>query len=428
MSDLTFLCKSKIEALERSQAVVEFDLSGTVIRTNSLFLTLMGYDASEVVHHQHSMFVPPGFKHATEHHNLWQKLRRGEFTVGEFCRINSAKDLVWIHGVYCPLLASDGHPYRILKFASDVTLRKRHDADFAGQIAAIRRSQAVAEFDLNGRVSYVNNNFLDIFGYRKLQVINRHHAMFVPAEERGTAEYKEFWELLRSGEYHTGTFKRVDSAGRTKWIQASYNSVRNENGTISKIVKFAVDQTDAIEDHLRVDYLYRHDTLTGLSNRAGLQLVLDDKFAEARSQRFSMMLVDLDQFKCINDTYGHPVGDEVLRIAASRIKDSVPEAVIVARLGGDEFAIVLHEATDSEAAAQRIVDAVREPISHDGVVHRIGASVGISRHCQSRTEMMRRADIALYMAKEAGRNTYRLFKQDEPTDVSSLEAMLAPLL
>lgn len=403
-------------------------MDGNVIRTNSLFLDLMGYDASEVIHHQHSMFVPPGFKYATEHIHLWQTLRRGEFTVGDFCRINKSKDLIWIHGVYCPLLASDGRPYRILKFASDVTLRKRYNADFAGQIAAIRRSQAVAEFTLDGLVNYVNNNFLDIFGYHIQQVINRHHAMFVPTEQRGTMEYKEFWERLRSGEFHTGTFKRVDSLGRTRWIQASYNSVRDENGAISKIVKFAVDQTHAIEDHLRVDYLYRHDTLTGLTNRAGLQLVLDDKLSGTKSKGLSMMLVDLDQFKFINDTFGHQVGDEVLRIAASRIKESVPEAVVVARLGGDEFAIVMNETADSEAAAQRIVSAVREPITLDGVAYRIGASIGISRHCQSCSEMMRRADIALYMAKDAGRNTYRWFKQDEPTDVSNVEVMLAPLL
>ncbi|MCG6203191.1 diguanylate cyclase [Rhodopseudomonas sp. HC1] len=416
MDELSKLCISKVEALERSQGVVELSLDGKIIRANSLFLDLMGYEASEVVAHPHSIFVPPGQRNAADHLQLWQRLRRGEFTVGEFCRINKSKDLVWIHGVYCPLLAEDGQPYRILKFVSDISARKRQDADFAGQIAAIRRSQAVAEFDLDGRIRYANDKFLEIVGYRRHKIIGRHHATFVPEEQRGTAAYEDFWRRLRSGEYHTGTFRRIDSAGKTRWIQASYNPVRDENGQISKIVKFAVDQTEATEDHIRVDYLHRHDTLTELANRAGLNLAINAALEQGGGRRLSMLLVDLDRFKCINDTFGHAVGDQVLKTAAARIKEVVPGAVVVARLGGDEFAIVLDELADCQAAAAQIVSSVAEPIFLDGVVHKIGASVGISRHGASGSEMLRRADIALYAAKDAGRNTYRLFGESDAVE------------
>lgn len=408
MIDDVFLLRRKVEALERSQAVIEFSLDGRVLRANELFLKLMGYAASEVVDREHAMFVPPGAINAAEHEALWARLRCGEFTVGEFRRISKSGEIVWIQGVYCPLLDDEGRPCRILKFATDVTDRKRQDADFAGQIAAIRRSQAVAEFDIGGHLLYANEKFLDILGYPLEQIAGRHHSMFVEPEQRATPEYRAFWWGLRSGDYQAGLFKRIDSAGHTRWIQANYNPVRDMNGKITKIVKFASDQTAAVEDHVRVEYLYRHDTLTGLANRVGLYAAIEAALSCAADRPLTMLLVDLDRFKFINDSFGHPAGDYVLTKVAERIQRAAPDAIVVSRLGGDEFAIVLDDDSEAEAVAERIVASVSEPIAWNGSPLRVGASVGIAREGRG-SELLRRADIALYAAKNAGRNTYRVF-------------------
>lgn len=397
----------KVEALERSQAVIELTLDGTVIRANERFLHLMGYSEREVIGHQHSIFVLTEESKTREYDELWKRLRNGEFTVGEFCRITKSGEKVWIHGVYCPLLDDRGSPYRIIKFAADVTEARRRDADFVGQIAAIRRSQAFIEFSLDGIVTDANDKFLDIMGYRLAQIRGRHHSLFVMPNERDTIAYAAFWLRLRDGNYHSGLFKRIDSLGRVRWIQASYNPVSDENGKLTKVVKFATDQTAAIEDHRRVEYLYRHDTLTGLANRAGLQMAIESALSSGSAP--TMLLLDLDLFKSINDSFGHPAGDFCLTVVAERIKAAAPNATVVARLGGDEFAIVLPGPDEAEATAARIVELVGKPFMWEGVRLTVGASVGIAPKGHSSSSLLRKADIALYAAKNAGRNTYRLF-------------------
>lgn len=415
MPDTFSLMRHTIEAIDRSQAVVEFSLDGEVLRANVRFLQLMGYSEAEIVGRRHSIFVLTGEDSSAAYQELWSRLRRGEFTTGEFRRITKTGQPVWIYGAYCPLLDDQGHPYRIVKFASDVTEKKRRDVDFAGQIEAIRRSQAIAEFDLNGYLLYANGKFLDILGYRLDEIKGRHHSMFVLPDQRNTVEYRAFWWRLRDGDYNAGLFKRIDSAGNIRWIQASYNPVRDENGKLAKVVKFATDQTAAVEDHARVEYLYRHDTLTGLANRIGLQSAVDAALAAATAGGPTMLLIDLDRFKYINDTFGHLAGDFCLTVIAKRITSAARDSVIAARLGGDEFAVVLDGHVDAEAVARLIVKSVGEPLIWNGTILEVGASVGIARDGHSGSELLRRADIALYAAKNAGRNTFRLYvKNMEP--------------
>ncbi|MFT3940322.1 PAS domain S-box protein [Rhodopseudomonas sp.] len=416
MTESSNLMRHTIEALDRSQAVVELSLDGEVLRANPRFLKLMGYSELEIIGRRHSIFVMSGEDNSADYQALWNRLRRGKFTTGEFRRVTKAGEPVWIYGAYCPLLDDQGHPYRIVKFASDVTEKKRRDADFAGQIEAIRRSQAVAEFDLNGNVIDANRKFLEILGYRLDEIKGRHHSMFILPDQRDAVEYRAFWWRLRDGDYHAGLFKRIDSTGNIRWIQASYNPVRDENGKLAKVVKFATDQTAAVEDHVRVEYLYRHDTLTGLANRIGLQSAVDAALAGATDGGPTMLLIDLDKFKFINDTFGHPAGDFCLTVVAERIKSAAPFPVVVARLGGDEFAVVLDAHVDAEAVAVLIVKSVGEPFTWHGTTLQVGASVGIGRDGQTGSELLRRADIALYAAKNAGRNTYRVYARSLEPD------------
>lgn len=415
MTDEAFtLLRHKVEALERSQAVIELGLDGTVVHANQRFLDLVGYSEREVIGYHHSMFVLGDENETSEHEDLWKRLRAGHFTVGEFCRIRKSGERVWLRSVYCPVLDDQGHPYRILKFAADVTETRRRDADFAGQIAAIRRSQAYIEFGLDGYIVDANDIFLEIMGYKIEQIKGRHHSLFIAPDERDTPLYKAFWWRLRDGNFHSGLFKRVDSSGRVRWIQASYHPISDENGKLKKVVKFATDQTAAIEDHLRVEYLHRHDTLTGLANREGLQAATLSTLSSGSAP--TMLLLDLDRFKAINDTFGHPAGDSCLTVVAERIKRVSHEAIIVARLGGDEFAIVLPKPADAKAVAARIIEAVGKPFTWKGAALSVGASVGIATEGESSSELLRKADIALYAAKHSGRNTYRIFVQEMESD------------
>ncbi|SDT06994.1 PAS domain-containing protein [Actinoplanes derwentensis] len=235
----------KIQAISRSQAVIEFDLDGYILDANHNFLDLVGYSRTEVIGRHHRMFVPAQDAQSEAYQEFWQRLGAGEFVSGEFRRIGQNGREVWLQAVYNPILGVDGEPWKVVKFAVDVTATKLANAEFEGKVAAINRSQAVIEFDLNGHVLSANENFLDAVGYRMADVIGRHHRMFVSAETADSTEYADFWRRLQQGEFVSGEFHRYGKDGRDVWLQATYNPIFGLDGKPWKVVKFASDITEA---------------------------------------------------------------------------------------------------------------------------------------------------------------------------------------
>ncbi|MCD5352727.1 PAS domain-containing protein, partial [Kineosporia mesophila] len=237
--------EGKIAAISRSQAVIEFDLSGVVIEANDNFMQVMGYTRDEVIGRHHRLFVAPDEARSAAYRQFWQRLSEGEFVAGEFHRVGKGGRDVWLQAVYSPILDIDGKPWKVVKFAVDVTDAKRRNADFEGKVAAIDRSQAVIEFDLNGIVQVANDNFLQTMGYDRSEVVGKHHSMFVLPGEEKSEEYQNFWRRLREGEFISGEFHRVARGGRDVWLQAIYNPILDIDGKPWKVVKFAVDITAA---------------------------------------------------------------------------------------------------------------------------------------------------------------------------------------
>ena len=242
---------SKMDALNKSQAVIEFDLDGTITHANTNFLGTLGYQLDEIKGKNHSLFVAPEARDSAEYRAFWDSLRRGEFQAREFRRIAKGGRVVWIHASYNPLLDRRQKPYKVVKFATDITAQKMKSADDEGQIAAIQKSQAVIEFTLDGTIVAANNNFLSCLGYALSDIQGKHHSMFVDAAYRNSDAYREFWVRLRRGEYQAGEFQRIRKDNRTVWIQASYNPITDTDGNIIKVVKFATDITTQVENRLR---------------------------------------------------------------------------------------------------------------------------------------------------------------------------------
>ena len=234
---------AQAEAISRVQAVIEFNLDGTIITANDNLLKAFGYSLPEIQGKHHSMFVEPTVREGAAYREFWQKLNRGEFEAGEFKRIAKGGKEVWILASYNPVLDEKGNPFKVVKFATDVTEQKLRNADFAGQIEAIGKSQAVIEFAMDGTISTANTNFLNALGYALRDIKGHHHSMFVDAAERDSAAYREFWAALNRGEYQTGEFRRIGAGGRDIWIQASYNPILDLNGKPFKVVKYASDVT-----------------------------------------------------------------------------------------------------------------------------------------------------------------------------------------
>ncbi|WP_019644243.1 methyl-accepting chemotaxis protein [Novispirillum itersonii] len=235
-----------IDAINRSQAVIEFDMNGRILHANQIFLSLMQYDLKDILGQHHSLFVSSDEKDSPEYKTFWERLRAGESFSAAFRRVTRSGNPVWIRGTYMPISDASGHPYKVIKIATDITEDKRQALDLAGQIAAINRSQAVIHLKIDGTVLWANDNFLSALGYSLAEISGQHHSLFVDPAERDTDTYRAFWDGLRRGEYQVGEFRRRSKSGEDVWILASYNPIFDVNGTLVKVVKFATDITQQI--------------------------------------------------------------------------------------------------------------------------------------------------------------------------------------
>jgi methyl-accepting chemotaxis protein len=235
------------EALDRVQAIIEFNLDGTVVSANENFLSILGYESDEVVGKHHRMFCDPSYAESAAYADFWQKLGRGEYHADEFKRITKNGSEVWLQASYNPVFDKDGEPVRVVKFATDVTAAKLQTAEYEGKIEAINRAQAVIEFDLEGRVITANENFLRIFGYGLDEVVGKHHRIFCDPGYAESPEYTRFWQKLSRGEYEADEFKRITKDGAEVWLQATYNPIFDIDGRPLKVVKFASDITVEVQ-------------------------------------------------------------------------------------------------------------------------------------------------------------------------------------
>lgn len=234
----------QISAINRAQAVIEFDLEGRVTYANENFLKLMNYTLEDVIGRHHRMFCHKSFVESAEYNDLWSALRGGEVRDGEFERLTRTGRSVWIRANYNPIVGPDGKVAKIVKYAMDVTAVKENAAENAGRLKALSKAMAVIEFELNGTIIGANSNFCQLMGYRKEEIVGKHHKIFVDEVERESPAYKAFWQKLGRGEYDAGEYKRFTKDGEMVWIQASYNPILGPDGTVTKVIKVALDVTE----------------------------------------------------------------------------------------------------------------------------------------------------------------------------------------
>ena len=203
----------------------------------------MGYTLDEIKGKHHSMFAEPDFARSLEYKAFWEKLNRGEFESAEYKRLGKGGKEVWIQASYNPIMDLNGQPFKVVKYASDVTEQKLKNADYSGQIDAIGMSQAVIEFNMDGTIINANDNFLITMGYTLDEIKGKHHSMFAEPDFARSQEYKDFWEKLNRGEFESAEYKRLGKGGKEVWIQASYNPIMDLNGRPFKVVKYATDIT-----------------------------------------------------------------------------------------------------------------------------------------------------------------------------------------
>jgi diguanylate cyclase (GGDEF)-like protein/PAS domain S-box-containing protein len=419
--------KSQVCAIARSQAVIEFDLNGTILTANQRFLDMMGYRLDEIAGHHHSIFVDRLTRNSDAYAAFWDNLRRGLHQTAEFRRIDRQGRDVWLQASYTPVIGADHLPVKIIKYAMDVTARKRQADEYESQMLAIHKSQAIVEFTLDGTVISANQHFLTATGYTLAEIVGEKHSIFVEPALRDGSDYRRFWAELRRGRYFTGEYRRIGKNGKPIWFQASYNPILDHDGKPIKIIKFATDVTGWKLKAASAEV----DALTGLPNR----LLLNDRLTQAitaarrRRTELAVLFLDLDGFKHVNDSLGHLIGDKLLQAVASRLTACVRASDTVSRQGGDEFVILipdLHAPEDAAVAAQKIMTGITDGFVIDHHELHVTTSIGVSIFPHDGTgaaTLLKNADTAMYEAKKNGRNAYRFFESSMNAKASERQSI-----
>ena len=279
-------------------------------------------------------------------------------------------------------------------------------------------SEAIMVSDSHNRIVRVNAAFEAITGYRESEVLGRDPKLL--GSGRHDAEFfQTMWHTLRDDGYWEGEIwdKRKDGSEYPKWVHI--NTIRDSDARISHFVAVFSDISERKASEERIRYLAQHDALTGLPNRFTLAVHLEHALARAEraGEKIGLMFIDLDNFKTINDTLGHAVGDLLLCEVARRITSAVRKADIVARIGGDEFVVVLESAHlpgDAGMVAQKILERMSEAVPVDGNELHTTPSIGIAIYpddAANSEDLMKNADVAMYHAKSAGRNNYQFYAE-----------------
>ncbi len=235
-----------LAAIDHAQSVIQFRLDGTIIEANDNFLNLLGYSIQEIKGKHHRIFCDSVYANSEEYQRIWEKLGRGESHHGQFRHLSKGGKEIWTKASFNPILDTAGKVTKVIEFVTDISSLKLKECE----IEALRKSQAVIEFNLDGTIISANDNFLNVLGYKLDDITGKHHSMFCEPSFTNSIDYRNFWANLARGEYQSGLFKRIHRSGKEIYIQASYNPVLDLNNRPYKIVKYATDVTKETEEKL----------------------------------------------------------------------------------------------------------------------------------------------------------------------------------
>jgi diguanylate cyclase (GGDEF)-like protein/PAS domain S-box-containing protein len=325
--------------------------------------------------------------------------------------------------VKCPIF-DNGAIQGVISISTDISERRRNEEQLKLAAAVLATTaEGVLITDAAGTIVSVNRAFTEITGFSADEAIGNNPRM-LRSERQGPEFYQTIWNSLCEADVWQGEIwnRRKNGEVFPEWLAIS--TIRDDNGQITHHVGVFSDISSIKHSQEKLERLAHFDPLTDLPNR----VLFQDRLAHAidRADRYghqvALLLLDLDGFKTVNDSLGHPVGDELLTRVAERLHDCIRVEDTVARLGGDEFALILDNVTQGSDAIQvvrKVLSSIEQPFQLDSTSALISTSIGIAVYPADGStpiELVRNADAAMYGAKEAGRNTYQFYQANMTQD------------
>ena len=357
-----------------------------------------------------------------EEHNFELELQRGDNSV--------------FHAqLHCLPMTADGQTPMARITLTDITERKRIEQDKRIAAVAFESQESMVICDVNNIILRVNKAFSESTGYTAEEIVGQKMSL-LKSGRHDAAFYNAMWASINQTGTWQGEIWDRHKNGEIRPKLGTLSAVKDAAGSITHYVCTYIDITERKLAEEEIKQLAFYDQLTRLPNRRLLQERLKHGIEAARrdDKQMALLMLDLDSFKAVNDSFGHSMGDELLQQVASRMKARLRNVDMVARLGGDEFVVLLEEIThpdDAARVAEEIIAELRKPfnlILRDDV--RIGASIGISlypQHGDSPQILMDHADAALYLAKSQGRGRFAYFSAELTRTVQARIALEARL-
>jgi diguanylate cyclase (GGDEF)-like protein/PAS domain S-box-containing protein len=399
------------------------DVRRVLREVNPAFCAMLKYRAEELVGQPVARFFTP---ESVEIYNAEMKKReKGLSSIYRVTLVRSDGSLCHCEFHGSPIFGRDGEWDGAFALITDISDRVAHEMYQRRAVAVFESTaEGVTLTDMQGRIVSVNPAFTQITGYNEDEVRGLSNSV-LRSGRHDSAFYRQLWGELRSTGHWQGEIwnRRKNGEIYPEWLTIS--AVRDDAGNTESYVGVFSDITNIKRSADELERLAHYDPLTSLANRLMLNAQLKHALERAlrHGERLAVMELDLDGFKNVNDTLGHPAGDKLLQIVAGRLLEELRTEDIVARLGGDEFAVVMESvsgAEDAATVAEKVIAAIAEPLDLDGQSARVTSSIGIAMFPgdgRDATALLQAADTALYVSKREGRNTYRFYDREMSAEV-----------